>query len=431
MKKYVIAASLLMALSASAQKDELKALRKLDDKEKPAPGDSAEYKRLLGEVEAKLGAATDEQKIEYYYYKGSYAGEQMMVNAANPAKAQASFQELMDSFDKVLEMEKARGKKKYTQEIEVGYAQLKDEAMLPAARAASQQKNYKVASGLFYAAYKLDKKDPSNLYNAAAMAVNGQDYDKALEYYLELDKIGYTGEGTVYSAKNVKTGQREYFPNTKVRELSIAQKQHTDPKDEVLPSLKGDIVKNIALIYIHKGDVEKAKQAMVAARKAYPNDVSLIISEADLYLKTKDMDMYRKLITEATQKNPNNADLFYNLGVISTETDRAEAVKNYEKALAINPNHVNANINMGTVIMFDEEKIVKEMNTLGTSAKDNKRYDELKKQRNDMYRKALPYFEKAVKADPENQYAITMAANLYQALEMTAEAKAMKAKLKG
>lgn len=431
MKKYLIAASMLMALSASAQKDELKALRKLDEKEKPAPGDSVEYKRLLGEVEAKLGAATDEQKIEYYYYKGNYAGEQMMLNATNPEKSQPFFKDMMDSYNKVLEMEKTKGKKKYSQEIEMGYAMLKDQALLPGARAALQQKNFKMASGLFYAAYELDKKDPSNLYNAAAMAVNDKDYDTALKYYLELDKMGYTGEGTNYSAINVKTGEKEYFPNAKLRETSIQLKQHTNPKDEKLPSLKGDIVKNIALIYVHQGNIEKAKQAMVAARNAHPNDVSLIVSEAELYFKTNDLAMYKKLIAEAAEKNPTNADLFYNLGVLASKNNKEEAIKNYQKVLSINPNHVNANNNMGSILLSDEEKIVNEMNALGTSDKDNKRYEVLKGQRNEMFKKALPYFEKALQAEPDNQYAITMCANIYQALEMPDKAKAMKAKLKG
>ena len=349
----------------------------------------------------------------------------------NPAAIQQSISSAIENFNKVIEIEKNEKKKNNTKEIqEEIYPQLRS-MVITVAQGLGKQKMYKDAAQYYHTAYLMDTKDQSMLYNAAAYAVNGQDYDKALEYYLELDKLGFTGEGTNYSAINVKTGEKEYFPNPKLRETSIQLKQHKDPKDEKLPSLKGDIVKNIALIYVQKGDTEKAKQAMVAARKAHPDDVSLIISEADLYLKTKDMAMYRKLITEATQKNPNNADLFYNLGVISSESDRAEAIKNYEKALAINPNHVNANINMGTLIMFDEEKIVKEMNSLGSSEKDNKRYEVLKKQRNELYKKALPYFEKAVKADPENQYAISMAANLYQALEMSAEAKAMKARLKG
>lgn len=429
MKKYLIAASLLMALSASAQKDELKALRKLSEKESmPTDKDIQEFKALLEKAEPLMANATNEQKADFYYYKGGYAFTAMMKN---PAAIQQSISSAIENFNKVIEIEKNEKKKNHTKEIqEEIYPQLRS-MVITVAQGLGKQKMYKDAAQYYHTAYLMDTKDQSMLYNAAAYAVNGQDYDKALEYYLELDKLGFTGEGTNYSAINVKTGEKEYFPNPKLRETSIQLKQHKDPKDEKLPSLKGDIVKNIALIYVQKGDTEKAKQAMVAARKAHPDDVSLIISEADLYLKTKDMAMYRKLITEATQKNPNNADLFYNLGVISTETDRAEAVKNYEKALSINPNHVNANINMGTVIMFDEEKIVKEMNSLGTSDKDNKRYDELKKQRNDMYKKALPYFENAVKADPENQYAISMAANLYQALERPADAKAMKARLKG
>lgn len=427
MKKYLIAASLLMALSASAQKDELKALKKLSQKESvPTEKDIQEFKALLEKAEPLMANATNEQKADFYYYKGGYAFVGMMKN---PAAVQQYVAEATENFNKVIELEKT-GKKNHTKEIqEEIFPQLKSMA-ITAAQQFGKQKMYKEGSSFYNIAYQFDPKDYSMLYNAAAYAVNAQDYDKALEYYLVLDKSGFTGEGTNYSAINVKTGEKEYFPTAKLRQISIEQKLHKDPKDEKMPSLKGDIVKNIALIYVHKGDVEKAKQAMVAARRAHPDDVNLIVSEAELYLKTKDMAMYKQLIGEAAQKNPTNADLFYNLGVISTKDNKAEALKNYEKALSINPNHVNANINMGTLAMADEEKIVNEMNGLGTSAKDNKRYDELKKQRNEIYKKSLPYFEKAIKADPENEYAITMAAHLYQALEMPAEAKAMKARLK-
>ncbi|MGV3459619.1 MAG: tetratricopeptide repeat protein [Flavobacterium sp.] len=426
--KYAIAASVLLSLSAFAQKDELKALKKLDDKEtQPTAADIAEYKRLLTEVEGKLGSATDEQKIDYHYYKGNYAGAEMAMNMANPAKAQAAFMDMVSSYDKVREMEKSKSKKKYTPEIETSYAMLKEQMLLPMAQQAAKQKNFKQAGSMFYGIYMLDKNDKSNLYNAAAMAVNAQDYDNALTYYLELDKAGYTGEGTVYSAKNIQTQQVEGFPNEALMRSAVLTKKYSDPKIEKMPSLKGEIVKNIALIYIQKGETEKAKQAMDAARKNNPDDVSLIISEADLYLKTKDMATYKKLITEATQKNPNNADLYYNLGVVSAETDKAEAKKFYEKALSINPNYTNANINLGAMMLEGEEKIVNEMNNPKTS---DKRYNELKKQRDDLYKKALSYFEKAHKADPANEYVISAMANIYQGLDMENEAKAMRAKLK-
>ncbi|WP_129583084.1 tetratricopeptide repeat protein [Flavobacterium cyanobacteriorum] len=426
MKKYVVAAAMLISLSVAAQKDELKALRKLSNKETPPTAQEIqEFKALLDKAEPLMANATTEQKADFYYYKGEYAFVEML----NPAKAQQAINSAVENFNKVIEIEKA-GKKNHTKEIqEEIFPQLKT-GMLQTARQLGKQNMFKEASGLFYLAYQIDPKDQANLYNAAAFAVNAKDYDTALTHYLELDRLGFTGEGTNYTAVNKQNNQREYFPNKQLRDVSVQNGLYINPKDEKLPSLKGDIVKNIALIYNQKGDIEKAKQAMSNARKANPDDSGLIIAEADLYLKTNDIEMYKKLTAEAAQKNPTNADLFYNLGVVTTETDKEEAKKHYEKALQINPNHVNANINMGTLMLANEEKIVKEMNSLGTSAKDNKRYDELKKQRDELFKKAMPYYEKALKTEPDNEYAITMMANIYQALDMPAEAKAMKAKLK-
>jgi tetratricopeptide (TPR) repeat protein len=424
--KYAIAAALLLSISAFAQKDELKAIKKLDGKEKLSKEEEAEYKRLLTEVEPKIGAATDEQKAEFYYYKGSFAAVEMMEN---PALAATNFPVAVENLNKVIELEK-KGKKKYTEEIQSQHFPMMKSGAISVAGALSQQKKFKEAAQYYNAAYMVDPKDASNLYNAAAMATNGQDYDSALKHYLELDRIGFTGEGTAYSAKDKKTGTVETFGDRATRDLMVKQGLYTDPKDQVYPSLKGEIVKNIALLYIQKGETEKAKQAITNARKSNPDDASLIIAEADLYLKTKDIATYKRLIQEAVQKNPNNADLFYNLGVVSTETDKAEAVKHYEKALQINPDYVNANINMGVLSLDGEKKIVDEMNSLGTSAKDNKRYDQLKAQRDAMYKKALPYFQKAHSKEPDNQYVISMMANVYQALDMQAEAKAMQAKLK-
>ena len=425
--KYAIAASLLISISAFAQKDELKALKKLESKQAaPTAADIQEYKRLLTELESKLGSATDEQKIDFYYYKGSFAAMELMTN---PMTAQTNFPIAKDNLKKVIEMEK-NGKKKYTQVIEDEiFSRMKAGGTTIAAEL-NKQKQHKAAAQYYLAAYELDPKDPSNLYNAAAMAVNGQDYDNALKHYEELNKIGFTGEGTVYTARNKQTGMVETFPNQKTRDLSVTAGQHVDPRQEQLPSLKGEIVKNIALIYIQRGEIEKAKQAMNDAKKANPDDVGLIISEADLYLKTNDMETYKRLINEALQKNPKNADLFFNLGVVTSSTNPEEAAKHYQKALEIDPNYVNAMINLGILTIADEQKIVDEMNSLGSSAKDNQRYDVLKKKRDDMFNKALPYFEKAHSIQPDNQDVIGMLASIYQAMDRTADYNKMKAKMK-
>ena len=46
--------------------------------------------------------------------------------------------------------------------------------------------------------------------------------------------------------------------------------------------------------------------------------------------------------------------------------------------MEIDPNYVNAYINLSALMLEDEKVIIDEMNKLGTSAKDMKRYEELK-----------------------------------------------------
>ncbi|MFD0778916.1 hypothetical protein ACFQZF_10865 [Flavobacterium myungsuense] len=69
------------------------------------------------------------------------------------------------------------------------------------------------------------------------------------------------------------------------------------------------------------------------------------------------------------------------------------------------------------------------MNKLGTSEKDNKRYEVLKKQRLAVFMDTLPFLEKANELDPKNEDVSTTLLNVYGALEMSDKKKALKAKL--
>ena len=154
----------------------------------------------------------------------------------------------------------------------------------------------------------------------------------------------------------------------------------------------------------------------------------MIITQANLYLETKDFDTYKKLVGEALQKDPNNADLIFNLGVISANAKNpADAEKYYLKAIEINPNYTNAYLNLAALKLEAEKPIIDEMNKLGTSDKDTKRYEVLKKQREGVFKGVIPYLKKANELDPKNEDVAKTLLGVYKALEMTAEAKALKA----
>ena len=102
--KYAIAASLLLSISAFAQKDELKALKKISDKNgPPTEQDIKEFDNLLKQVEPKMANADNSQKAAYHYFKGEYAFVQMMTN---PMMAQVAMKNAITNFDKVIEFEK-------------------------------------------------------------------------------------------------------------------------------------------------------------------------------------------------------------------------------------------------------------------------------------------------------------------------------------
>ena len=282
---------------------------------------------------------------------------------------------------------------------------------------------------MLHSIYLLDKNDPEKLYYAASYAINGQNFDQALGYYEELKALNFSGEKTNYYAKNKANDAEDYFDSKASRDNVVKLGTHTTPRDEKEPSKRGEIYKNIALIYNSKGDVAAAKKAIADARAANPDDTSLIMTEANFALQTNDKEAYKKLISQVIEKNPNDANLFYNLGVLAAEAkDATEAEKYYKKAIELKPDFVNAYLNLAHLKLESDVAIVNEMNKLGNSAKDNKRYDELKATRTKIFTSSLPYLQKANQLEPKNADVQATLLNVYNYLEMTAEAKALKAK---
>jgi tetratricopeptide (TPR) repeat protein len=278
----------------------------------------------------------------------------------------------------------------------------------------------------------MDKTNYDNLYYATYYFMIAEDFNKALPYFEELKKVNYTGESTSYYAKNAVSDQEEYYGNTadakNNRDNQVRLKLATTPRDEKTPSRKADIAKYIASIYISQGKNAEAKAAIEEAKQVNPDDINLLNAEAEIYLKMGDMATYRTLTEKIIEKNPNDYNLFFNLGIASAKTDPVAAENYYQKAILLNPDFQGSYINLAILKMRDEQKIIDEMNKLGTSEKDNKRYEVLKKQRDEMYRSAIPSLEKAYELKPETEVE-EMLLNIYGALEMTDKKKALKTKL--
>jgi clan AA aspartic protease (TIGR02281 family) len=257
--------------------------------------------------------------------------------------------------------------------------------------------------------------------------VNAKEYETAYNAYDELKKLNYSGKGTNFYAVNKINAEEQIFSTAKERDQMVKLGTHEKPRNEELPSKRGEIYKNMALILVQNGKVAEAKKAIAEARVANPEDKTLILTEANLYLDTKDFDTYKKLITEVLAQSPNDADLVFNLGVISYNAKNlADAEAYYSRALEIKPDYVNAILNLAILKLDADKKLFEEIQKLGNSEKDNKRYEVLKKQREVVFKSALPFLEKAAELDGSNKEVISTLLSVYRALEMTDKVKALK-----
>ena len=437
-RNFFIVGTMLISAVTFAQKDEIKTLKKIYSKAKPSDNDLVEYKSNLTKLESL--ASEEGDKIHYSFFKGVLPQIELAVSGvAQPSQMQLqklftpkSITDMATGCTAMLEYEKKTGKKVFTDDINKSIATAKP-LLLSAAIALGDQKKYAESSNILYSIYLLDKNDQEKLYYAASYAVNAKDYDNAMKYYNELKALNYTGEGIMYYAVNKATGSDEFFGTDKAakdsRDSYVKLGSHEKPRDEKVPSRKGEIFKNIALILLDQGKGEEAKKAILDARKANPEDISLLITEADFYLKEKDFTNYTRLVNEALEKDPNNKQLVFNLGVISADSNKLDdAEKYYKRAIEIDSGYFDAYLNLSELKLRSEKSLVEQMNKLGTSAADNKKFDELRAKQIANYREVLPYLEKAYQLQPSNDGARKTLMSVYQALEMMDKYKELKAK---
>ena len=129
---------------------------------------------------------------------------------------------------------------------------------------------------------------------------------------------------------------------------------------------------------------------------------------------------------EAIEQDPNNATLYFNLGVINAQKgNREDARVYYKKTIELDSNFESGYLNLVSLILEGETAIVEEMNGLGNSRADNARYDELKIKRENLYRECVPILEKLVDIN-KNQEAIKTLMNIYGTLGNNEGFKKMK-----
>jgi tetratricopeptide (TPR) repeat protein len=247
-----------------------------------------------------------------------------------------------------------------------------------------QEQKFDEALAAFERAQQANPTDTTAYQNAAIIAEQGERWAKAKENYRKLIDLGQKKPATynrlVYITKEIEKNDAE------------------------------------ALKVVEEGLV------------ANPNNKELMLTELDMYIKAgKGTEAIGKL-EKAIAADPNNVNLYVVLGQVYDQTKKTDlAQANYEKALKIDPTNANANFNLGVLHYNKGYEVNKKLQAM-SAANYAKNAPKLEPQMKKHFNASLPYFEAAMKANPNDASIMDTVAKVYLALGKTKEAEAMNKK---
>lgn len=257
---------------------------------------------------------------------------------------------------------------------------------------AYDSKNYEVALSNFEKVIEIKASpainivDTASYYNASLMAMNGKNYETAIDYTKKL--IGFSPAKAEYHNQLIN-------------------------------------------LYNSAGDKENEFAAIEAARLAVPADINVIYSLVNYYLAEGNNEALKSSLLAAIEQDPQNSTLYFVLGnAYSGLNETEEAKKAYLKAIEIDPNNFDAYNNLASFFLGEAAKISEQMNALGFSASDKKKYTALENERNGLYESAVPYLSKAVELNPEGVDVMKALREVYYQLDNSAGYKEINDKIK-
>ncbi len=262
-------------------------------------------------------------------------------------------------------------------------------------------KKYADALPSFEKAYEINGvKDTVSLSNCALVADRGGVYTKAKMYYQKMidNKQGY---GNTYSA--------------------------------------------LVTIYLMLKDTIGGMDVLKKGRAAYPNDINLVITETNYFLKTNNSKEALNNLNIALAVKPAEANLYLVRGNVfdnmanpksdnGKELDKPKdydsnlksAELDYKKAIELKPDYFDALYNLG--VLYNNHGVA--INKMANEITDNVKY----KAANDLataeFMKAMPVLEKALDVNPKDKSTMYALKQIYARMQLLDKLKAINERLK-
>ena len=241
-------------------------------------------------------------------------------------------------------------------------------------------------------------------YNKGVEYYNKKLFDKSLIFFTKtVDINAIYGKidtlATFYSAVSADLGNKP----------DIARKNYIKLYD--LNYKKLPLYIALQKNYKKEKDTAKALEVIQKGLKLFPDNLSLIIEETNIYLAKGQTDKAQKNLMKAVEKDPKNPNLYFAIGTnydkIYNDTSKtiqermnafAQSEISYKKSIEFKPDYFDPNYNLGALYYNESVRIIENADKI----QDDKKFQDEKVKYEALWKKALPYLEKAYQIQPND-----------------------------
>ncbi|SMG12864.1 Tetratricopeptide repeat-containing protein [Marivirga sericea] len=175
-------------------------------------------------------------------------------------------------------------------------------------------------------------------------------------------------------------------------------------------------------------DMEKALEMTRIAKEKFPENDTFEKQEINLLINSGQVDVAKDRINDAIEKDPNNANLYFNLGYLYEQLEQPDkAEEAYLKAIEIDPDYLDANFNYAVYYYNKAADLLAKARDMDLQTY-RKKGKALEKEAVGYLEKSKPYFEKALEIAPEELAVIETLQTVYAQLGENEKSEEMRKK---
>lgn len=259
-----------------------------------------------------------------------------------------------------------------------------------------------LANGAFYS------------FNDGVNAMNSGNYTSSFQSFQETNLLlGWENNrffkdnaqiDSIAARSKLFQGYSAFYDNNYDQAIPLLKAAATNP----ITATESNIYLLLAQAYEKQGKKQEQLKIIEEGKRKFPDDKNLTNAQLNYYLHSgKQSEMIAKL-EDAISKDPNNASLPFNLGIVyrdlsaldqeptpETEQNFSKAEANLKKAIELDPSNLDYQFELGALYYNKAGYYNNKMMTLGVDNVSLKLAQDMKPIRDNNFNKAIQYLEQA------------------------------------